>query len=187
MNMNNYEKNSTNDSLKLIASQIAELNACLKTISMRAEQNTLFPSERCRYMYGTELLKPVDPQGYLKYISFLNAANEVLQEMGIHTSNTGYGLIIQAIQAYIDFGTFNVMLIKELYAAIGKYNGVTNIKCIQHNIDNAINAAYRDYLIDPMVNKMGVFGGKPKTKAFLIHVTREVCIRMQEDSPKDIR
>ena len=117
---------------------------------------------------------------YEKYNSFYIPASNALKEFGIRIDYNGYAYIMEAVKIIIERDTLDVRLSSDIYPVIAKKYHVRKNDCIEHNIRNAINVAYRDNLRRPGCNGMKIFTRKPTNKQFLMYLSDRVRTSMFE-------
>ena len=118
---------------------------------------------------------------YEKYQSFYIPATETLKEFGIRLKYNGYAYILEAVKILIERNTFDVRLNADVYPVIALKYHIDQADSIEHNIRNAIGAAYRANERCPGCNMMKIFDRKPTNKQFLMHIADSVRYSMMEN------
>jgi len=156
--------------LNSIVQELSELN---RNIS-KAERGGYYPRSGNIYFFNDKNKRSWSVEEHLIYSSFMRAVTDCLKDFGIHINNNGYSYIIEAVKILLDYGSFDVRMINDVYPFIaGKYR-LSSYEAIEHRIRNAINSAYKDHIKDPNCNKMGLFRKKPSSKEFIIYVAEKV-------------
>ena len=100
--------------------------------------------------------------------------HNILGEHGINIKSKGYSYILDAVCLMCDFGSTDICLDKEVYPIIAKKYKIKGTGLIEHNIRNAIGAAYNNKSNSNQKNEVWGFDTKPGNKLFLLHVMTKV-------------
>ena len=138
----------------------------------RQNGNSLFSVSR----YGGS-----NKEAYSRYVSYMRNITDVLKEFGIHISNNGYSYIIDAVMLIIDQRSMDIKLNNDVYPYVADKYEFSKTSTVEHNIRNAIRSACLDNERTPGINKMSIFGNKPKNKQFLMYVAEVVSRRMYDE------
>jgi hypothetical protein len=111
---------------------------------------------------------------YRRYQSFYVPVTDALRDFGIRMEYNGYAYILEAVKLIIERDNYDVRLKTDVYPPIARKYHLAQSECIEHNIRNAINAAYRDNLKRPGSNMMGKFHRKPTSKQFIMYIADQV-------------
>ena len=121
---------------------------------------------------------------YERYQAFYIPVSAALRDFGIRLEYNGYAYILEAVRIIVDRNTFDIRLKTDVYPRIAAKYNIRQSTCIEHNIRNAINVAYRDNERNPGSNMMSIFDRKPTNKQFLMHVADCVRQSMYESGTK---
>ena len=117
---------------------------------------------------------------YNRYQSFYVPLSDALKDFGIRIEYNGYAYIQEAVRIIIERNNLDLNLKTDVYSPIARKYSVRHTDSIEHNIRNAIGAAYRDNLKRPGSNLMGMFHRKPTSKQFLMYLADYVRRSMYE-------
>lgn len=108
-------------------------------------------------------------------IRILQLIHGLLCENEIKSTIHGYTYLKDAISLVIDIGSMDICLSNDIYPLIAKKHG-TNEYSVEHNIRNALDAAYRTSMLKAEEDRgpMGEFKRKPKNKEFILMAARRV-------------
>ena len=121
-----------------------------------------------------------------RYQSFYVPVSDALKDFGINVEYNGYAYILEAVRIIIERNTYDVRLKTDVYPPIVAKYHLKNADCIEHNIRNAVSAAYRDNIRTPGANKMSRFHRKPTTKQFLMFLADYVRHSMYSTSSEEL-
>ncbi|MBQ3291770.1 MAG: hypothetical protein IJH43_05290 [Mogibacterium sp.] len=142
---------------------------------------SLFKQSERNYLFGFVPSARTNKESYNRYIVFMKAITEVLNDFGIHISNNGYSYIIDSVMLIMDLRTLDLRLKTDVYPVIARKYDFKKYTTIEHNIRNAIKSACLDNERHPGANKMDIFGRRPTNKQFLLYVTEYVSRKMCEE------
>lgn len=121
-----------------------------------------------------------------RYTAFYVPISDALKDFGIRIEYNGYAYILEAVRIIVERNTYDVRLKTDVYPPIAAKYHLKNCDTIEHNIRNAVNAAYRESLRDPGANMMGRFHRKPTNKQFLMYLADQVRHSMYTTSAEEL-
>ena len=119
-------------------------------------------------------------RAYNRYQSFYVPLSDALKDFGIRIEYNGYAYILEAVRIIIERNNLDLSLKTDVYPPIARKYHIRQTDSIEHNIRNAIGAAYRDNIKEPGSNMMGIFHRKPTSKQFLMYLADYVRRSMYE-------
>lgn len=135
------------------------------------------------YFYAFNPTRSTDRDMYQKNIRLISVIHEVLDENCINIKSHGYTFIKDAICIIIDRKSLDICMVKEIYPYIAEKNRIKKLTQVEHDIRNALNAAYkkcrRDYPERDCI--LNSFDEKPTTKKFLLRAVQEVSGRLLKE------
>ncbi len=174
-------KEITEDIMRKLFDQLVQLNNAINNFSFSNGPENRYLELKTEYMPGsTTYMRPAKKQA-VEYAIIRRIITDVLDDLGIRQSNSGYSYMIDAVRVIIAQQTIDVRLCNDVYPYVAKMNDIKKYSIIEHNIRNAIASAYKSYVKDNTANNMGVFEGrKPTNKIVLLYITEIVVLRMTE-------
>ena len=138
------------------------------------------PSRHHTFTYAFDPSDRKDRDACHRKITLNKVIHELLIECSVNIKTRGYTYIRDAICLITDHDTFDVCLSTDIYPHIAKKHDIRGISRIEHNIRNAIDAAYRSSRQKPegSASLMDSFGSRPTPKEFLLHLTHEADRRL---------
>ncbi len=136
------------------------------------------------YMLGFDCANNVDSEKYRCYVFLVGVIRELLEEFRINISSKGYIYIQDCVIAIFDQRSMNIRFKTDVYPYVASKYGIKDSATVEHNIRNAIVAAYKLNESDVYHNSaiMSSFGKRPTNKEFLLYVTNEVYRRLWNES-----
>ncbi len=178
--MNLKDNHYENELLIDLKNEIAEFNRHLRSAEKgnRAARQRLLLASEFDPMGGT------DPEQYKHNLRLNSIIQSVLDECSISVKRRGYSYIKYAIRLITDMRTYDVRMDKDIYPLIAEKFGVKGTDSIEHDIRNAIDAAYKLHMSreERSASPMDRFSSKPTPKPFLLYITQEVNSRMSGDA-----
>jgi hypothetical protein len=136
------------------------------------------------FMFGFDGTSNVDSEKYRCYVAIICALREILDECKINIGCKGYIYIQDCVITIFDQRRMNICFKSDVYPYVAAKYGIRDIENIEHNIRNAIGAAYKLCLSD-ICQGSGIgkyFDKRPTNKEFLLRLTREVYRRVWNES-----
>ena len=132
------------------------------------------------YAFNPTYLHDEDYDDNLKLI---NCIYSVLNDYHINVKSSGYTFLSDAICIVIDHGSLDVCLTKDVYPLIAKKYRIKNDYTVEHDIRNALDAAFRSSRIrpEPASCPMNGFSARPKNKEFILLAVQKVQELLAEE------
>ena len=136
------------------------------------------------FMLGFDAVNTVDSEKYRCYVAIIFAVREILDECRINIGCKGYLYIQDCVIAIFDQRMMSINFKSDVYPNVAAKYGIRNSSNIEHNIRNAIDAAYKLSMSDICrgAGIMKYFDKRPTNKEFLLRLTREVYRRVWNES-----
>ena len=125
-------------------------------------------------------VKDVDESEYYRNIRLISNIHDILNESDINVKSRGYTYMKDAICIIVDHANMDICLCTDIYPYIAQKHGIKNYKLVEHNIRNALNAAYKAFQKkggNPS-SAFSKFGKRLTNKAFLLYATQEIHSRL---------
>ncbi len=177
--MKTPEKDNT-DNLRIL---IDQLSAITQWISDNGDIRTIMdasPRAKGTYLFGFEPASDHTVNDLERYQEFYALATVTLQEYGIKMEHNGYAYLLEAVRIVNDRNTSKVSLKTDVYPFIARKYRISNSDSIEHNIRNAIGAAFTDCAKNRRVSKMSIFDEKPSNKKFITYISDIVNRQMYD-------
>lgn len=138
------------------------------------------PSRHHTFTYAFDPSDKKDNDAYHRRVALNKVIHDLLIECCINIKTRGYTYIRDAICLITDHDTFDVCLSTDIYPHIAKKHGVRGTSRIEHNIRNAIKAAYEASCRSENEGSFLTerFDCRPTAKEFLLHLTHEADRRL---------
>lgn len=117
----------------------------------------------------------VNDKDYYRKLVLYNCINAVLNESGISVKSRGYTYLRDAICIVIDLKRLDICLTKEVYPLIVKKHKIKGKYIVEHNIRNAIEAAFLQAQRNGSYGSpMRSFDRRPTNKEFILTAAERV-------------
>ena len=136
------------------------------------------------YLFGFDCNNSVDSEKYRCFVAITCALLEIQDECMINIGSKGYAYIQDCVITIFDQRKMDICFKSDVYPYVAAKHGIRDIGIIEHDIRNAICAAYKRSISD-MCKGSGIikyFDKCPSNKIFILRLTREVYRRVWNES-----
>lgn len=139
------------------------------------------------YFFVFDPSNVMDSGIYRRSMRLISTVDDVLRENYFSVKSRGFTYIRDAICIITDLRTMDVCFEKEVYPLIAKKHARDDPLMIEHDIRNALNAAYRRCIMDKGHAEclMDRFNEKPTNKPFILEAEIEVSSRLLKECRDD--